>query len=94
MSNVIDIFSGKRMGKTTAVMNRWSDHYDKMDKRSILEEMVWFQEMQSKKGSLPYEMIVRGIPLFEAISAGAETQELRILAEKYARQLKAELGIE
>lgn len=62
-----------------------------MDKLTLLEEMVKFQEERSRLGELTPEMIVRGKVLFRALEETAETEELRILTRSYRRHLEHEM---
>jgi hypothetical protein len=63
-----------------------------MDKLTLLEEMVKFQEERSRIGELTPEMIVRGKVLFRALEESAETEELRILTRSYRRHLEHEMS--
>lgn len=63
-----------------------------MDKLSLLNEMVNFQEEKSLKGSLSPSMMIRGKILFKALEENAETDALRSLSRSYRRHLELELN--
>jgi len=63
-----------------------------LDKLSLLEEMVRFQQERSEKGELSLEMMARGKYLFKALEDRAETQELKGLARSYRRHLEFEMA--
>jgi hypothetical protein len=63
-----------------------------MDKLSLLEEMVRFQQQRSESGELSIEMMARGKYLFKALEERAESSELKGLARSYRRHLEHEMA--
>ena len=64
-----------------------------MDKLTLLQEMVNFQEERAQTGELTVDMMIRGKYLFNQLEIRAETEELRILARSYRRHLEHELAV-
>lgn len=89
MSNVVSIFKNAQPKRDLA----YEAKVLTMGKLELLEEMVHFQEERSRVGSLTLALIMRGIPLFKAIAASAETEELRILTTSYRRHLEHEMAV-
>ncbi|MFN7685107.1 MAG: hypothetical protein ACK5QT_06810 [Oligoflexia bacterium] len=63
-----------------------------MDKLSLLQEMVNFQQERTQVGELTLSMMIRGKFLFNQLEINAETEELRTLARSYRRHLEHELS--
>jgi hypothetical protein len=64
-----------------------------MDKTELLEEMVRFNEARARVGQMSLPLMVQGRILFRALELAAYTQELKILAGSYRRQLDHEIEI-
>ena len=64
-----------------------------MDKTELLEEMVRFNEARARVGPMTLPLMVQGRILFRALELAAYTQELKILASSYRRQLDHEIEI-
>ena len=62
-----------------------------MDKVTLLDEMVRFQEDRSQTGHLTLSMIVRGKILFDLLEKQAETRGLQAITGSYRRHLEHEL---
>lgn len=62
-----------------------------MDKITLLDEMVRFQEERSKTGHLTLSMIVRGRVLFDLLEKQAETRGLQAITGAYRRHLEHEM---
>jgi hypothetical protein len=62
-----------------------------MDKLSLLEEMVKFQEEQSSVGQLSLTLIKKGMTLFQILEERSETRQLKELSRSYLRHLRYEL---
>jgi hypothetical protein len=88
MGEVISLSTRRQKPKASF---EYTSRINGMDKHSLLEEMVRFQENRSQIGHLTPQMMVEGIVLFGALSRAAETDELRLLTTSYRRHLEYEL---
>ncbi len=64
--------------------------YERMDKVSLLNAMVDFQEERAQAGQLTPSLMIRGKSLFGLIENRADTDALRALARSYRRHLEHE----
>jgi hypothetical protein len=64
-----------------------------MDKLSLLEEMVRFQEERSCSPCLTPDMIGRGLVLFSALQKTSESDELRHMTRTYRKHLEKERAV-
>jgi hypothetical protein len=91
MNNVISLHQARILKKEQEAELTYRAKILSMDKLSLLEEMVKFQEARSKNGKLTLQMMVQGKYLFQELEHQADTQELKILARSYRRHLDHEL---
>lgn len=91
MGDVIDLNKFKLDSDLTDLKAKFKEKYGKMDKLSLLESMVTFQEARSRIGIITPKMMVEGQELFGMLEMLAETPELRQLASSYRRHCAAEL---
>jgi len=61
-----------------------------MEKVTLLDEMIRFQDEQMKSKELTREQLIRGRILFQALLRSAETDELRKLSGDYKTRLEDE----
>lgn len=63
---------------------------EKLSKHELLEEMVNYHDAQKQAGEMTYELLFRGMALFELLEIEAETRELQILSRSFRRHLEYE----
>ena len=92
MSNIISLNAVRELKDAEDEDHAYRAKILVMDKLSLLEEMVRFQEERSRLGHLTPLMMLRGKILFKALETSAETQELKLLTRSYRRHLEYELA--
>lgn len=90
MAKIISLHSFKNSKEADKLERSYINDIAKLDKVSLLNEMVKFQEDRSRLGQLTPEMLIRGKILFRALELSADTIALKSLTKAYRRHLELE----
>jgi hypothetical protein len=90
-TNIVSIKAFKAMKEAENEEYAYRAKILSMDKLSLLNEMVTFQEERAATGNLTPGLMIRGKILFKALEENAETDALKSLSRSYRRHLEMEL---
>ena len=92
LAKVLSIHALREIKRVEDEDPTYRQRIDNMDKVTLLEEMVRYQEERTRIGELNVGLMVRGRILFRRLEENAETSALRTLTRSYRRHLEYELS--